>query len=56
MPATTSEAIAEHPGKTPVLIHFQNSAGKRATVELGENYRVRLGLKLESALGRWMDG
>ena len=50
------EAIAEHPGKTPVLIHFQNSAGKRATVELGENYRVRRGLKLETALGRWMDG
>jgi len=50
------EAIAAHPGRTPVLIHFQNSAGKRATVELGEGFKVRRGAKLETALGRWLDG
>jgi len=50
------EVLAAHPGKTPVLIHFQNSAGKRATIELGENHRVRRSEKLEDALGRWLDG
>jgi DNA polymerase-3 subunit alpha len=48
------EAIEAHPGKTPVVIHFQNSAGKRATVELGEAYTVRRSAKLEAALGRWL--
>ncbi|BCX48280.1 DNA polymerase III alpha subunit [Haloferula helveola] len=47
--------LTEHPGKTPVLIHFQNSAGKRATVELGESFKVRRGAKLEAALGRWLN-
>ncbi len=50
------EVLGAHPGKTPVLIHFQNSAGKRASIELGEGYRVRRGEKLEAALDRWMDG
>lgn len=50
------EVIQSHPGATPVVIHFQNSAGKRATVELGEAYKVRRGAKLEAALGRWMEG
>lgn len=54
--AEIREAIESHPGKTPVLIHFQNSAGKRATIELGENFKVRRGEQLEAALGRWMDG
>ena len=49
------EAIAENPGKTPVVLHFQNSAGKRATMELGEEFKVRKGEKMEAALGRWMD-
>lgn len=49
------EVIQQHPGATPVVIHFQNSAGKRATVELGESFKVRRGAKLEAALGRWME-
>ncbi|MEM9237310.1 MAG: DNA polymerase III subunit alpha [Verrucomicrobiota bacterium] len=48
--------IQEHPGKTPVILHFQNSAGKRASLQLGEDFKVRGGAKTEAALGRWMDG
>jgi DNA polymerase-3 subunit alpha len=48
------EILLEHPGKTPVLIHFQNSAGKRATIEVGEAYMVRRSARLEAALGRWL--
>ena len=47
------EVIAAHPGRTPVVIHFQNSAGRRATVELGEAFTVRRSAALEEALGRW---
>jgi DNA polymerase-3 subunit alpha len=50
------EVIQQHPGATPVIIHFQNSAGKRATVELGDAFKVHRGVKLEAALGRWMEG
>jgi DNA polymerase-3 subunit alpha len=49
------QALSAYPGKTPVMVHFQNSAGRRATMELGEAFRVRRGEELESALGRWMD-
>lgn len=48
-------AIAGHPGKTPVLIHFQNSAGQRATLQLGDEFKVRRDAKLEAALGCWID-
>jgi DNA polymerase-3 subunit alpha len=51
-----SRILGEHPGTTPVKFHIQNSAGKRATVEAGEGYCVKLGNGLESALERWMDG
>ncbi len=49
------DAIAASPGKTPVFLHFQNSAGRRATMELGESYRVKRTEGLEKVLGRWMD-
>ena len=49
-------AISSSPGKIPVFLHFQNSAGRRATVELGEEYRVKRTDTLDRALGRWMDG
>jgi DNA polymerase-3 subunit alpha len=49
------DALAANPGKVPVFLHFQNSAGKRATLELGENYGVRRSETLEKSLGRWMD-
>ncbi len=53
--ADIREAIAANPGKVPVFLHFQNSAGRRATVELGESYRVKRTEVLEKALARWMD-
>ncbi|MCW1914863.1 DNA polymerase III subunit alpha [Luteolibacter sp. GHJ8] len=49
------EALAANPGKVPVFLHFQNSAGRRATVELGQDYHVKRTDLLEKALGRWMD-
>jgi len=49
------DAISSSPGKVPVFLHFQNSAGRRATVELGESFRVKRTDTLERALGRWMD-
>ena len=47
-------AICEIPGKTKVMIHFHDTTGNRATLELGENFRVRKDNKLPSVLGRWM--
>jgi len=47
------EALTAHPGETPVLLHFQNSAGKRVTVETGETFRVARGAALDAALDRW---
>ena len=48
-------ALLAHPGKTPVLLHFQNSAGRRITIEAGPDFNVRRSLDLEQALGRWLD-
>ena len=53
--AEIQNLLKENPGKVPVVMHFQNSAGKRATMELGENYKVRRGSNLEKGLARWMD-
>jgi DNA polymerase-3 subunit alpha len=50
-----SRILGAHPGSTPVRFHIQNSAGKRATVEASEAYRVKLDRELESALERWID-
>ncbi len=49
------QALTAHPGPTPVLLHFQNSAGKRVTVEAGEPFKVKRCGELESALGRWIE-
>jgi DNA polymerase-3 subunit alpha len=49
------ETLAANPGKVPVFLHFQNSAGRRATVELGAAYHVKRTDLLEKALGRWID-
>ena len=48
-------ALAEHPGTTPVLLHFQNSAGRRITVAAGESFNVKRNEELEEALGRWIE-
>lgn len=49
------EALIANPGPTPVLLHFQNSAGKRATVEVGPSLTAKRGSSLEDALARWLD-
>ncbi len=47
--------LKQHPGKTPVLLHFQNSAGKRATIEADESFHIRRSEELELALSRWIE-
>ncbi|HEY8960567.1 MAG TPA: hypothetical protein VIM57_00070, partial [Luteolibacter sp.] len=48
-------ALLAHPGPTPVLVHFQNSAGRRVTVEAGEKFQVKRSEGLAQALDRWME-
>ena len=48
-------ALARHPGTTPVLLHFQNSAGRRVTVAASEAFNVRRSETLETALDRWIE-
>ncbi len=48
-------ALARHPGNTPVLLHFQNSAGKRLTVAAADSFNVTRCEDLESALDRWIE-
>jgi len=48
-------AISKHPGTTPVLLHFQNSAGRRVTVAANESFNVKRNDELEAALDRWLD-
>jgi DNA polymerase-3 subunit alpha len=48
-------ALTNHPGNTPVLLHFQNSAGRRVTVAAGPSYHVKRTDDLEEALGRWIE-
>jgi DNA polymerase-3 subunit alpha len=47
--------ITGYPGKTPVWLHFQNSSGKRATIELPELYHVKRSDELLQALDKWID-
>ncbi|MEM9283737.1 MAG: DNA polymerase III subunit alpha [Verrucomicrobiota bacterium] len=47
------EVLSAHPGKTPVHLHVLSGSGKRATVELGEDYWVKKGPELERAVGNW---
>ncbi len=47
------DVLTLHPGKTPVYLHVLNGAGKRATVELGEEYWVKDSPELESAVSKW---
>jgi len=46
--------LIEHPGEIQVLLHFQNSAGRRVTVEAGERYTITRSAALEEALDRWL--
>jgi len=47
--------LAKHPGNTSVLLHFQNSAGRRVTIAAGESIRVKRCEALETALDRWLE-
>ncbi|MBC8127240.1 MAG: DNA polymerase III subunit alpha, partial [Gloeobacteraceae cyanobacterium ES-bin-144] len=48
-------ALRKHPGATPVLLHFQNSAGRRVTVAANESFNVKRCEELENALDRWIE-
>ena len=48
-------ALAKHPGTTPVLLHFQNSAGRRVTVAANESFNVKRSEALDAALDRWLE-
>ena len=47
--------IAGYPGLTPVHLHFQNSAGRRVTVEMGSAFHVKRSIELEDELARWIE-
>jgi len=49
------DILTEHPGDTPVEIHLQSGTGKRATVQAGENFRVKKCAALERALAKWSE-
>lgn len=46
--------LSNHPGKTPVEIHLQSGAGKRATVALHEKYCVKKSESLDKDLALWL--
>jgi DNA polymerase-3 subunit alpha len=47
--------IAGYPGHTPVLMHFQNSAGRRVTMQLDAAFNVKRSVELEDELARWIE-
>ena len=47
--------LKSNPGKTPVLLHIQNSMGDRATLAASETLRVLKSDSLEMALAKWME-
>ncbi|MEI8039156.1 MAG: DNA polymerase III subunit alpha [Verrucomicrobiota bacterium] len=49
------QALAAHPGPTPVLLHFQNGAGRRVTVAANESFNVKRNAALDAALDRWLE-
>ena len=53
--AEIKAALAAHPGTTAVLMHFQNSSGRRITVAAGQSFNVKRTEELEEALGRWLE-
>jgi DNA polymerase-3 subunit alpha len=48
--------LTGHPGATPVILHFQNSAGKRLTLEPSETYFVKRTEELTQSLQRFIEG
>jgi len=47
--------ITGHPGETPVVLHFQNSAGKRLSIQSSETYSVKRSEELLQSLDRFME-
>lgn len=47
--------ITGHPGETPVVLHFQNSAGKRLSIQPSETYSVKRSEELLQSLDRFME-
>jgi DNA polymerase-3 subunit alpha len=48
------DILAEYPGKIPVVIHVQNGAGKRATIELPPEFYVSDAPALKRELTPWI--
>lgn len=48
------DTLALHPGRTPVLLHVLNGAGKRATIELDESHWVEGSALTRSSLQKWL--
>jgi DNA polymerase-3 subunit alpha len=49
------KALKQSPGTTPVLLHFQNSAGRRLSMEAGDAFRIRRTPALLASLAKWME-
>jgi len=47
--------VTGHPGTTPLILHFQNSAGKRLSLQTSETYSVKRSPELHQALDRFME-
>jgi DNA polymerase III subunit alpha len=47
--------LRSHPGDTPVLLHFQNSGGRRVTIAPIESLNVKRSESLEDALDPWLE-
>ncbi|MBC7979722.1 MAG: DNA polymerase III subunit alpha, partial [Armatimonadetes bacterium] len=46
--------LTEHPGPTPVILSFQNSAGKRLRIEAAEKFRIKRSPVLLHSLERFI--
>jgi DNA polymerase III subunit alpha len=47
--------LTGHPGPTPVIIHFQNSAGKRISIQPSEIYYIKRSDELVRSLDRFIE-
>lgn len=47
--------LTGHPGKTPVILHFQNSSGKRVSIEPSDIYHIKRSDELMRALERFIE-
>ncbi|MES2996466.1 MAG: DNA polymerase III subunit alpha [Verrucomicrobiota bacterium] len=46
--------LTAHPGEIPVVIHFQDSAGRRVSMETGGTWKVKRCPALDAALDPWL--